>query len=761
MVKPAPRGFRPTRAPLSVPVRDPSPIPDTWRFTCVPDSSSWFWQPSALRFPPPPSRRIPPIYHQIKVPAGTSSVVESLIGLGLDVNQVDPEGYALITVRDEDLDLLNRLEIPYEMMIQDAEAFYAQRLAQTAPSTMSRGFPDGSMGGFYTFSEIVGLMDQWATQYPNIVSPKQSIGQSIEGRDIWAFKVSDNPNIDENEPEVCYDALIHCREPESMMVMVYFILDIVENYGIDPELTYLVDNREIWFVLCHNPDGYVYNEQNSPNGGGMWRKNRRNNGNGTYGVDLNRNYGYKWGYDNSGSSPTPSSDLYRGTGPFSEPETQALRDFLTARPVKINWNAHTYGNYYLAPYGYANVLPPAPDWAIYQEMLDDMSADNGYTAGSIYNVLYAANGGAIDWAYAVAGSFAFTPEIGGSGDGFWPPFNRIVPLAEENYPVLKYCTWVSGSYVVLNGHDLADDSGDGLYLPGEPVEVTLTLRNKGLDDTATSVMASVSSQSPYVELMGGSTYDFGVIAGHTDANNQQNPLKVKIKSTAPYGEKIALDVSVDFDGYTQSVPVEFTVGIPQVVASLDMETDPAWTVGDTGDDATAGIWERDDPIGTSSSGQQIQPGDDHTPAPGTMCFVTGNGSSQAGGDDVDNGKTTLKTHIFDLSGAPDAVISYWRWYADLGSSPNNDVFQVDISNDGGRDLVDLRGPDHHGELVAAGGHQGKRQDHAHGHHADAVHRPGQAQRFALRGLRRRLRDQHLLVAHGPEPLAAPRRSAPR
>jgi murein tripeptide amidase MpaA len=97
---------------------------------------------------------------------------------------------------------------------------------------------------------------------------------------------------------------------------MYYMWYLLENYGTDPEATYLVDNREMYFVPCFNPDGYEYNRQTDPNGGGMWRKNRRNNG-GSYGVDLNRNFGYMWGYDDLGSSPIPSSETYRGPSAFS------------------------------------------------------------------------------------------------------------------------------------------------------------------------------------------------------------------------------------------------------------------------------------------------------------------------------------------------------------------------------------------------------------------------------------------------------------
>jgi choice-of-anchor B domain-containing protein len=126
------------------------------------------------------------------------------------------------------------------------------------------------------------------------------------------------------------------------------------------------------------------------------------------------------------------------------------------------------------------------------------------------------------------------------------------------------------------------------------------------------------------------------------------------------------------------------------VLEEDLESNPGWIVGASGDDATTGIWTRVDPIGTSA-----QPEDDHTPG-GTDCFVTGQGffGGGLGDDDVDDGKTTLRTNVFDLSGG-DATIRYWRWYSNVaGGSPGADIFEVDISNNGGGSwsTVEVVGP---------------------------------------------------------------------
>jgi hypothetical protein len=118
----------------------------------------------------------------------------------------------------------------------------------------------------------------------------------------------------------------------------------------------------------------------------------------------------------------------------------------------------------------------------------------------------------------------------------------------------------------------------------------------------------------------------------------------------------------------------------------NFETNQGWTVGDTGDNATTGIWERADPEPTAA-----QPGDDHTPPPGTLCYVTGPlAGSGVGSYDVDNGKTTLKSPTLNLAGVSEPMISYWRWYSnDEGAAPNADTFVVDISNNNGTTWVNV------------------------------------------------------------------------
>src|SRR5688572_24259104 len=198
------------------------------------------------------------------------------------------------------------------------------------------GFSYGSMGGYLTYAQMVAELDELKTLYPDLITTKSSLGTSAEGRAIWMVKISDNPEVHEDlEEGILYTALTHAREPISMMSLTYFMQYILSRYGTDPEITCLINNRELYFVPCVNPDGYVYNQTTNPGGGGFWRKNRRNNGDGTFGVDINRNFDYNWGSDDSGSSPVTSSEVYRGPSAGSEIETGILKNFVSNNQLSI------------------------------------------------------------------------------------------------------------------------------------------------------------------------------------------------------------------------------------------------------------------------------------------------------------------------------------------------------------------------------------------------------------------------------------------
>ncbi|UCD63848.1 MAG: immune inhibitor A [Candidatus Zixiibacteriota bacterium] len=320
----------------------------------------------------------------------------------------------------EGLSRIRKARLSVEVLIEDVAAYYAEQLAEY----------DG-MGGYKTFSEVVAYLDGMIADHPGIMTARTSIGLSIEGRDIWAVKISDNPDVNEDEPEILFHSLTHSMEPVTMEILVYFMDYLTDNYGVDPDVTYILDNREIWFVLVVNPDGYVYNEVTYPDGGGMWRKNRRDNPDKSYGVDLNRNYGYMWGYDDEGSSPKYRDGDYRGEAPFSEPETQAMRDFILAHDFEIIGDYHAAGHSFLWPYSYD--LSTTPDNDVYVLLTDSMAAMSDYTASG----QLLANGCSFDWHYGEQTVkdriFGLCVEVAG-GD-LWPDPAVLPAVGAENVPI--------------------------------------------------------------------------------------------------------------------------------------------------------------------------------------------------------------------------------------------------------------------------------------------------------------------------------------
>ena len=588
-----------------------------------------------------------------------------------------------------DLPLLKQLGVPFTVVHPDIEAFFASRLTDPGPLDIELG----SMGGFYTLSEVVAKLDSWRQKYPSLITARTSLGKTVENRDQWMVKISDNPDVDENEPEIYIETLIHAREPAGLMSMMRCVEYMLENYGKDPMITDLVNNREIYYVPVMNADGYEYNRTTRPNGGGMWRKNRYVSGSTVYGVDLNRNWGYKWGYDNNGSSPTPSSTTYRGPSAFSEPETQHVRDFVNARTTKgmtTAWDIHTYSGLLMWPFGYANVFSPRHN--AYQEITQDMAAKNNYTTGQLYSTIYAANGTTVDWYEGGAGLWAWTPEIGHrSPDNFWPPTSRILELAEENLHMLLTGIQYAGPYLLVKSRTITEvGNNNGAYEAGEKIQVTCTVRNRGVV-TATNATAKLETTSDFVVIETGSA-GLGTIPTVTDANNNATPLVARLLSSTPPGTDLRLDLVVEFNGHQLRFPLDVIAGPGTVVQNDPCEV-AGWMTGLPGDTAVRGKWTWGDPYATYATSNRkflIQTGDDHTTGTGRYCYVTGNtNTTSADTDDVDAGYTTLLTTVFDLSGAPDPWIEYWRWYADHGQKPNNDVFVVSVTNDNGASWKDV------------------------------------------------------------------------
>ncbi|MFG3125387.1 M14 family zinc carboxypeptidase [Streptomyces sp. NPDC048201] len=288
----------------------------------------------------------------------------------------------------------------------------------TLPTGAEKRVRAAAQGVFRPYSGSGGLREEilrTARENPGLAKV-ESIGRTVGGQDILALKVTRNARTskDGSRPAVLYMSNQHAREwitPEMTRRLMHHYLD---DYRSDRRIRKLVDTTELWFVLSANPDGYDYTFKDS--GTRLWRKNLRDvNGDGVIGtgdgVDLNRNFGYKWGYDDEGSSPNPASETYRGPSAGSEPETRALDALEKRVGFAYGINYHSAAELLLYGVGW-QVATDTPDDVLYKALAGtpDNPAIPGYRS-QVSSELYTTNGEADGQAANVNGMAMFTPEM--------------------------------------------------------------------------------------------------------------------------------------------------------------------------------------------------------------------------------------------------------------------------------------------------------------------------------------------------------------
>jgi carboxypeptidase T len=312
-------------------------------------------------------------------------------------------------------------------------------------------FPSGYQG-YHDYGELTSDLQAEAAAHPKFVK-LFSIGKSYEGRDIWAVKISDNVRVDENEPEVLFEANHHAREHLAAEEGLHLVHLFADNYkattALGQRVTKLVRSREIFIVPMMNPDGAEYDIASGSFQN--WRRNRQPiPGSDQIGVDMNRNWGYMWGCC-GGSSGTPGATTYRGPSPWFSPEVRALRDFVLSRVVNgrqqiteaISW--HTFNEQIMWPYGYTRTDLPrtmtADDLAAFRAIGTGMASRNGYTAQQLSD-LYLLDGDTTDWLYGSQRIFAFTIEMYPTDNshvgGFYPPDSVIDRETTRNDDAVLY-----------------------------------------------------------------------------------------------------------------------------------------------------------------------------------------------------------------------------------------------------------------------------------------------------------------------------------
>jgi carboxypeptidase T len=272
-------------------------------------------------------------------------------------------------------------------------------------------------GLYRTYAQMTSLLQNLTATYPNIMS-LSSIGKTYEGRELWMVKISDNVSQQETEPEVLFMGTHHGNEKPGYEVCLYFIQYLVEHYQntSTPEVRDIINTTQIYVLPMVNPDGVEADtRKNAEPNHGFFGFNPLVT---SQGVDLNRNYGYRWYFLflfpkllGGSTSYFDSSEVYHGPRPFSENETQAIRQFIDTHNIMISISYHTYGQLVLYPWGYT-ILPPK-DKSLFVSIGENITAIDNYTLEQSIS-LYPTVGDACDWMYGTHGVLAYTIELGTS-----------------------------------------------------------------------------------------------------------------------------------------------------------------------------------------------------------------------------------------------------------------------------------------------------------------------------------------------------------
>ncbi|MEO1534768.1 MAG: M14 family zinc carboxypeptidase, partial [Planctomycetota bacterium] len=433
-------------------------------------------------------------------------------------------------------------------------------------------------------------------------------------------------------------------------------------YGTDARLTNLLDQVQFVITPVVNPDGYAYSWTNER----FWRKNRRNNGDGTFGVDLNRNWDINFG--GNGADPFTNSDIYHGPGPFSEPETAVMRDKLTSLPdLRAHVDTHSYTQLILWSPGFIgqNVPREAELQALGTDLAQTILDTNGvaYTPQRAID-LYEASGTFSDWSGDALGILSFTFELRpatGGLNGFAPSPDLILPTAQE----------INAAYV-----HLAEVTATPLRFLLPAIE---TLQFDQPVSYEFSVLPGESAPSSAVSLF--VRQGSGAFAELPAQSLGNDRYRVTIDPVL-CGEDVELYVSA-LTSAAQTVTFPFTgaalpVTIPVVnqseVFSDSFATDLGWSVAN---DAalTDGQWERGTPVG---GGDRNDPATDFDGD--GFAYLTDNVD---GNTDVDGGATTLTSPALDAS-TGDATLSYAVWYSNTSTE---DTLDVEVSGDNGASWI--------------------------------------------------------------------------
>jgi len=326
--------------------------------------------------------------------------------------------------------LFETLHMKPELMFNDVQQLLDQEEAVFRAQARS-GSPRGIQDSFYSYTQLSDWLNQMAAAYPQLAK-LQSIGKTYENRDIWLIKLTSNSGA-ATKKTAFLDFGIHAREWISPATGAYIINELLTKYASGGDAKTILDSWELHIVPVLNPDGYEYSHTRDR----MWRKNRKVVSGTCVGVDLNRNFGYKW--NTGGSSSSACADTFHGGSPMSENEAKAMENYMTPRQWTTYLTFHSYGQWWFTNWGYTTVDPP--QYALLKQKsaigANAIKSVNGrsYTIGSSAQILYVASGGSEDWTRGtlnILHSYCLElPPTGGTG--FIAPVSEIKKTGAETY----------------------------------------------------------------------------------------------------------------------------------------------------------------------------------------------------------------------------------------------------------------------------------------------------------------------------------------
>jgi hypothetical protein len=494
--------------------------------------------------------------------------------------------------------------------------FNAYSVEPHASSVIGAENPWGDWTHYHNYTEIVDTLLYLNATYPNIVD-LFPIGKTWQNRTIYCIRLTNETNT-QAKPKILFVGYHHAREPISAELCLYFAVDAATKFGTNETMTSILNNTEIYLVVALNADGLSTVRQNEwqrknahpidedgddlfdedpPDDadddgyiealyqwdGYQWSpigwEGMDNDADGQFnedwigGVDLNRNYGYQWNATcSSGSNYTWAED-YRGTAPFSEPETQAMRDLALQQGFEYAVSFHSGAETIVYPWGYTNM--PSPNDGLFRQIASNLSI----LVGAPYEqagAWYTTSGVWDDWMYGNRSALALTCEIFGNDSawryeagqqpdileesGIFQAFNpdpsMIEPVIQRWLPVFTYIA----NRAIDETHNVALTSS---CIPktavgqGFSTNISVTVANQGLFNETFQVAAFVNStalETRNITLLSRSTENI-IFTWNTTGYGMGN-YEVIVNATPVLGEVNIVDNSLSY-GVAVSIPGDF------------------------------------------------------------------------------------------------------------------------------------------------------------------------------------------------------------